>query len=344
MLVVLDDVMRARKQDWNAYLSAIKQQMAGRNGADLLFPVIVSSGEGLTALGKTQGIVATTPASDEGWDGWLRRITMYAMGCIWAHERTLRQQQKAVLPNDGASQEKVRTIRVFLSHAKKDGEGAARLLQRFRDLAPSKDRDSIPVNSVEMYFDTVDLVAGSDFDEQFKKGIEGGALLGILTDAYHGRPWCMWEMLCAKECKSAILLWDLSHRGTLRSFPYLGNVPVVRTPGARYVAGDDATEELDDASIDNAEVERILLALLSEAMRMEVWGAHANAIAEKRFTAGEKFIITARPPELIDLARMGARGAKAVVYPDPPIGLYEQKVLSEAFEGLELLPLSEVLR
>lgn len=345
IVVVVDDVMRARKGDWNAYLSEIAAQMGTRNGADLLLPVIVSFGENLSALGMTQGIVALSPEDTElAWEVWLRRITMYAMGVIWAHERTLRLQQKSS-PGERASQQAVRTIRVFLSHAKKDGEGAARLLERFRDLSPSKERDEINVNSVEMFFDAVDTVAGDDYDKQFKAAIKDGALLGVLTDAYHTRPWCLWEILCAKECTSPILLWDLSNRGTLRSFPYLGNVPVVRTPAARYAKATlTAAEELDIDSISDTDIERVLLALLSEAMRMEVWAAHADAVVGASSLA-DKTIVTARPPELLDLARTAAKDGKTtVVYPDPPIGLHEQQLLANAFPQLTLLPLSEVLR
>ena len=40
---------------------------------------------------------------------------------------------------------------MFLSHAKKDGEGAAKLIERFRRIAPTK--DEVGVNSIDMYFD-----------------------------------------------------------------------------------------------------------------------------------------------------------------------------------------------
>lgn len=347
IIVVVDDVMRVRA-NWNGYLEGIARQLNApeRGGADLLLPVIVSFGDNPPALGMTQGIVALAPENSPlAWDSWLRRITMYAMGVIWAHERAARLQQQGTLSGKDASQRK---IQVFLSHAKKDGEGAAKLLERFKDLAPSKDKDRgkdrINVNSIEMFFDAVSTVAGDDYDKQFREGIKDGAMLGVLTDAYHGRPWCMWEVLCAKESRSPLLFWDLSHRGTLRSFPYLGNVPVVRTPDVKYASGTaTAADELDVDSIPDAEIERILLALLSEAMRMEVWTAHADLIVKMSPKLEGTTIVSARPPELVDLAGTTAIGASTFVYPDPPIGLYEQRLLNDAFKGLKLLPLSEVL-
>jgi hypothetical protein len=341
VIVVQDDVMRLRPE-WAPYVARIARDMDERGGADLLLPVLTSPGDNLPVIDerKLQGIVAPTPNedTDEAWEGWLRRVTMYAMGVIWAHQRTarLRQNHSADTGDD------VRKIGVFLSHAKKDGEGAALLVERFRRLAPTKDR--VGVNSIEMFFDTYDLVAGGPYSEQFKIPIRDGALLAVVTDAYHGRPWCMWEVLCAKENKSPILLWDLSHRGTLRSFPYLGNVPVLRTPGARYKAGNAADPaQLILKSIGDQEIERVLMALLSEAMRMELWSAHAEALVKAGGMTQQTTMVCARPPELADLVYERARGATTIVYPDPPIGLHEKHLLAAAFPQMTLLPLSEVL-
>jgi hypothetical protein len=81
---------------------------------------------------------------------------------------------------------------------------------------------------------------------------------------------------------------------------------------------------------------------LSEAMRMEVWAAHAEALVKAGGMTKQKTIVCARPPELADLAHERGDGAKTIVYPDPPIGLHEQRLLAAAFPQLTLLPLSEV--
>jgi hypothetical protein len=346
VVIVEDDIMRARP-GWAKYLAEIAAQMTARGGDDLLLPVMTSSGDSLPALADLQGIKAPTPDDDgneDAWGRWLRRVTLYAMAVIWAHQRSAHLRNEAaagVQKGDGAPrQQDARKITVFLSHAKKDGEGAAKLIERFRRMAPTK--DEVGVNSIDMYFDAYDTVAGASYSDQFRHAIKDGALLAIVTDAYHGRPWCMWELLSAKEFRSPILLWDLAHRGTLRSFPYLGNVPVVRTPDVKYTIGDAGTpEELDVAGIADAEIERVLLALLSEAMRMEVWAAHAETLV-KAGGMPPSTVVCARPPELADLAHQCASGPKTIVYPDPPIGQHEQKLLADAFPQLALMPLSEV--
>jgi len=347
VIVVEDDVMRGRPE-WNAYVAELAAHMDARGGADLLLPVMTSTGDSLPVLAERelQGIVAHTPDDgEEVWARWLRRVTLYAMAVIWAHQRTARLKLNVALAgvqngDSAPRQQDARKITVFLSHAKKDGEGAALLIERFRRVAPAK--GDVGVNSIEMYFDAYDTVAGNSYSDQFRNAIRDGALLAIVTDAYHGRPWCMWELLSAKEFGSPILLWDLSHRGTLRSFPYLGNVPVIRTPDVKYATGSTgAPEELVVDSISDIEIERVLLALLSEAMRMEVWAAHAEALVKASGMA-RTTVVCARPPELADLAHQCATGPKTIVYPDPPIGLHEQKLLADAFPLLALMPLSEV--
>jgi hypothetical protein len=151
----------------------------------------------------------------------------------------------------------------------------------------------------------------------------------------------MWELLTAKKFGSPIVLWDLSHRGTLRSFPYLGNVPVIRTPDVRYQPGQ-GMERLEVASISDVDVEHVLLALLSEAMRMEVWAADAQDRVNTRNPAGSQIVVCARPPELAELAHHYAQTPVEIVYPDPPICLHEKELIRKAFPNARLMALSEL--
>jgi hypothetical protein len=187
-----------------------------------------------------------------------------------------------------------------------------------------------------MFFDSSDTLAGARFDSQFREAIEQGVFLALVTDAYHTRPWCHWELLRAKEMQRPIVIWDRSERGILRSFPYLGNVPVIRAPGP----GPSSTA-------DHGEIEELLLALLLEGLRMRVWKEYAGVrIAERRQAAGlGEVSLLARPPELADIAYLrGGGNASVVVYPDPPIGQDERELLRHADPGLRLLALSELVQ
>jgi hypothetical protein len=219
---------------------------------------------------------------------------------------------------------------VFLSHAKADGENAALLIDGFRRVKPDEQ-----INSIDMFFDSSDTLAGARYDDQFRSAIEKGVFLALVTDAYHTRRWCQWELLQAKECQRPIVIWDRSQKGNLRSFPYFGNVPVVR-------ARDVQANEPEDA-----EIEELLLTLLLEALRIQVWKDYAGErIAARTASNGPGNIaLFARPPELTDIAfHRRVKGASVIVYPDPPIGQDERALLSAADPDVQLLALSELLR
>jgi hypothetical protein len=349
VILAIDDVMRNREAEWADYVSDIVRHIDDNSRADMLLPVITSRGQRPSPFDAlaTQGIIAPTPEAEQHWERWSRRITMYVMGAVWAHQRNARRAMNRTMIEQSATRqttpaEELRRIGIFLSHAKMDGEGVALLLERFKESKPNPKPDEVRVSSVEMFFDASDTVAGDAYAKQFEQAIKRGALLGILTDAYHSRPWCMWELLTAKEFESPIVLWDLSHRGTFRSFPYLGNVPVIRTPDVRYQPGQ-AMDRLDVASISDVDIEHVLLALLSEAMRMEVWVADAQDRVKTRNALGSRIIVCARPPEFAELVHHYLQTPVAIVYPDPPICLHEKKLIAKAFPQVRLMALSELL-
>ena len=133
-----------------------------------------------------------------------------------------------------------------------------------------------------------------------------------------------------------IVIWDRSQKGILRSFPYFGNVPVVR---ARDVHSNEPPED--------AEIEALLLTLLLEALRIQVWKDYAGERIAARMAADGlgKVALFARPPELTDIAfHRRAKCASVIVYPDPPIGQDERALLTAADPDVQLLALSEILR
>lgn len=139
VIVVEDDVMQGRRNEWNEYVAELAARMDARDGADLLLPVTAFQGNSLPALAgrQLQSIRRSAPEGDEAaWPGWLRHVMMYAMGSIWVHQRTLRLKRSQTGPIP--SPEEIRRITVFLSHAKKDGDEAARLIKRLKNSAPSR--------------------------------------------------------------------------------------------------------------------------------------------------------------------------------------------------------------
>src|SRR5207248_4880563 len=54
-----------------------------------------------------------------------------------------------------------------------------------------------------------------------------GAVLTIATTNYSARPWCRTELLIAKEQRKPVVVVDGLQGIEVRSFPYLGNVPLL---------------------------------------------------------------------------------------------------------------------
>jgi|SRR5271165_575668 len=318
IVAVYDDVMAARGA-WTRYLENLEKAVAPRGGRDLLVMVLMTSDNAApNAWNTIQAIRAPAPPKvHPDWSAWLRRVMLDVLALCISH---------------GAARDAgPKQICVFLSHAKADGENAALLLEGFRRVKPNE-----KVTSVDMYFDSSDTIAGARFDSQFQCAIEQGVFLALVTDAYHMRRWCQWELLLAKKLQRPILIWDRSEKGNSRSFPYLGNVPVVR-----------ATDVNSSAPPGNPEIEELLLALLLEALRMRVWKDYASARIADQQRQGQlkEVVLFARPPELTDIAyHRSADGARTIVYPDPPIGQDERELLGLADPTVRLLALSEVLR
>ncbi len=323
IVAVYDDVMSARPA-WTQYLNDIQTAAAQRGGRDLLILLLMTSDNAppnawadIQAI-RTPQPAAGAPGVDPDWPGWLRRVMLNILG---------RAIDQGVATPDGNPKK----IRVFLSHAKADGEDAALLIEGFRRVKPDE-----RINCIDMFFDSSDTLAGARYDDQFRSAIEQGVFLALVTDAYHTRRWCQWELLLAKERQRPIVIWDRSQKGILRSFPYFGNVPVVR---ARDVHSNEPPED--------AEIEALLLTLLLEALRIQVWKDYAGERIAARMAADGpgKVALFARPPELTDIAfHRRAKYAPVIVYPDPPIGQDERALLTAADPDLQLLALSEILR
>ncbi|HEY7640866.1 MAG TPA: toll/interleukin-1 receptor domain-containing protein [Steroidobacteraceae bacterium] len=316
IIAVYTDVMHGR-DEWRDYLRQIYKTYEQRGGVDLLLPIILSKVPGARpSWGQVQGIARDEYLSTDGKGlspSGLRRLILDVLSRIL----------EKVRPNTAADQPKKVTI--FLSHAKQDGVDAATLVEQFGRLKPSSG-----VPGVGLFYDVAHTLTGANFDEQFLGAIKECVFLAIVTDAYHGRPWCQWELLRAKQWQRPIVVWDRTDEGTARSFPYLGNVPVVRTPNL-----DGASDDL---------VENLLIQVLVEAIRMQVWENDArrrmSAIAGSRY---DKVAYFARPPELADIAyQCRAREISVIVYPDPPIGKDERSLFEAVLPGVLLLSLGEV--
>jgi hypothetical protein len=189
-------------------------------------------------------------------------------------------------------------VQIFLSHAKtdltKDRRDPVRL---FRDAA-----HDLPI---EQWYDESQIATSQDFAKAIAAGIRDcSIMLAFNTDHYSSRPWCRREVLDAKRLGAHILVVDALEAGEKRSFPYAGNVPVMRW----------------DNSAPKLSARRIVDRAVMEALRFK----HNLAVVQRSARRGVR--VLAGAPEAVHLANAGSEAA-TFLYPDPPLGREELEVL-----------------
>lgn len=200
-------------------------------------------------------------------------------------------------------------VRVFLSHAKHDG----------LEITTSVRRHLQEVARLDEFFDATDIPDGAHFAE-FMLGCAGSlpALLAVQTDSYASREWCRLEVLEAKRQRVPIVVLAAVEGREARSFPYMGNVPVVRWHG-------------------EATLPTVVGALLGEVLRNRYFPKRVEAIF-RHHALGTHPQIFAYPPELLTvLAYRSDDGATVgrYLYPDPPLGTEEIELLHQFDAGVD---------
>lgn len=185
-------------------------------------------------------------------------------------------------------------VRLFVSHSKKDIGTEPKV---FEAVALELDNR----RPVESWIDSAKISTGADFAAEIRSGVETSAVLVLLTASYSARPWCRREVLLAKEHGRPIVVVDALQGVDSRSFPYIGNVPVMswRPDGAMAAVG----------------------LLLREFVRIE----HTRRVLEAQARQGDAVMTS--PPELLTLVRFGG-GGKQILYPDPPLSEEEASTLA----------------
>lgn len=194
-------------------------------------------------------------------------------------------------------------VRIFLSHAKADLSPAHN--DPVRHTAALCASEAFPI---EGWFDARNIATSQDFWKAISAGIrDSSIMLAFKTDHYSSRPWCRREVVEAKRLGAHILMVNAVETGEARSFPYGGNVPVIRW----NLAGEPEVE-----------ARRIIDRAVLEALRFQ----HNRAVLAARAETGDE--VWACAPEALTLAEIpdDATGT-CILYPDPPLGREELEVL-----------------
>lgn len=206
-------------------------------------------------------------------------------------------------------------VKLFLSHAKIDGEQVTLEFKKF-----------IEGNlKLDVFFDTVDIANGYDFAKQFEKEIKHSALVVFHTDEYSTREWCRREVLIAKKHKSPIVVVHNLIEGEKRAFPYLGNMPT--------------TTFIDDRFIDFYKIVNLTLyQVLNNLYQVNLLESYKSLNTNPNVDIS----ILSSPPELfnfIDINNLKKKNKKEIIilYPDPPLGIEELNVLNELDESIKFV-------
>ena len=195
------------------------------------------------------------------------------------------------LAEEPAGLEQPVPLTVFLSHAKGDlskpPHAARTIIEHLKADQP-----------VKAWVDSGEIEAGSKFADKIEDGVRDAALLCVLTDSYASRAWCRREVLLAKQHQRPVVVVDALHDHEVRSFPYLGNVPVVHWNG-------DPT------------------AAVGLLIKENLHHLHTRQVLERWRARDDEIFV--RPPELATLATLPAEAS--VLYPDPPLGREEIELL-----------------
>jgi len=196
-------------------------------------------------------------------------------------------------------------VQVFISHAKEDGVTTAREVRQYIHT----------LTGLTDFFDATAIPDGSKFADVIKDAMEESALLVVHTDRYSSREWCRLEVLEAKRRRKPILVLAAAREGEARSFPYIGNVPVVC-----WVDGSPWN------------MERVVGGLLREVLRSRYFPAWMERVCSLHGLTLDRDAFS-YPPELLTALQLHVEAAGAPVgqylYPDPPLGTEELQLLTD---------------
>jgi len=302
LIVLIDDEM-FNDDAWGVYISEL---LAKVDNKTRIFPVALSKyaydqNEG--ELNRTQFIkINMYNRLEEKWSV-LKHAILHDLSRLMIDVRPFHENSQEEVPPP---------IKIFISHAKLDGETLALDFKNY-----------IQNNSkLNTFFDAYDIADGYDFDTQIKKDLKSSAVVVFQTDEYSNREWCRIEVIIAKRNKSPLVIVHNIKKGERRSFPYMGNVPTIKW--------DNRFEQVIDLT---------LMQVLNNKFSREKIESDV-----KLFELDKKnsVSILSSPPELfnfidLELIKNTDNKRRLVVYPDPPLGVEEVNVLNEFDKDLQFL-------
>lgn len=314
IVILVDDYM-FNDDKWNSY---VKQLIIQTDAKNRIFPIAFSSNSYFfeeTTLGREQYIDARPIDEEFTTKEFQNKLKVIKSRLLHDLCRLLLNKKALHLAAEEINVPP--PVRLFISHAKYDGENQAK---EFRDYVGANTK-------LKTFFDANDIADGYQFDTQIKDAVKDGnaALVVFHSDAYSTREWCQIEILTAKRFKAPIVVVHNIRKGEKRSFPYLGNVPTIRFLNNNF----------DDI------IDLTLFQVLVNVFHK----LNLERIIELYAPMGiTQFELLSSPPELINfpdllvIKQQKVKGKNLIVlYPDPPLGNAEVNLLEDMQSNIKFL-------
>jgi hypothetical protein len=205
-------------------------------------------------------------------------------------------------------------IKLFLSHAKNDGE---KLIKKLKHYIQDKLR-------VDTFFDARDIAMGFKFPSEIDENIKQSILLALHTDAYSTREWCRKEIIKAKKHNCPVIVINAFEEGEKRSFPYMANVPNIKW-------------DLKTRAPMKKIFHKLFFQVILESLRFRYHKENIKYLLSIFGIKLEDQNILEYPPELFTFHKLKSLDEKIVVYPDPPLGDVELEILNEFEPGVRFI-------
>lgn len=259
------------------------------------------------------------------WDLWVTLDTEARLRCLMSDLtyqfcRMLRSYLEHLHRPDeeeAALEQYLKKVQIFLSHSKHDADGE-RIAKQIRQHIFNGD-------GLATFFDVHDIPTGVRFDKALLQQVKVSAVVAIHTDSFSSREWCRREIIEAKRWSAPLVVADCISDTDERGFPYMGNVPVVR---------------MDPVMVDR--IDHVIARLLDEVLKDFLWRCRVQLV---RIAGVIDAAFLPRSPELVSLAAFSSHPGERVlvVYPDPPLGVEEQRLFEQIAPRYQLRSLTELL-
>ena len=313
-VVVLAESELAGDSAWRRYVDNLIKDAEAKGLGSRVFPVVLEEAD-LDIGFDVQAL---------RWDRWEGNDTEHGQRLIrklsYEFSRMLRhyiEHLKHPEEDDRTLERYLEKVQVFLSHSKHDGDGKC-IAREIRDWLHQS-------SGLSSFFDVHDIPAGVRFQDVLDLQVKRSAVVAVHTDSYSSREWCRREIIEAKRWNVPMIVVNCIRDVDERSFPYMGNVPIVR---------------MNPSKIDR--IEMVIGRLLDEVFKDFLWRCRIELTGE----ASPEVLFMPRLPELISLAGLPARTdveEPVIVYPDPPLGAEEEQLFEKIAPHVRLRNLTQWL-